>query len=267
MDPITQFKDNQRKAWATFAPTELYTSQAAAKLVAFAQLKPGERVLDVACGTGVVALTAARGGAQVTALDLTPELIVRARENAAIMGVDVAWHEGDAEALPFPDASFDVVLSQFGHMFAPRPEVAVREMLRVLRPGGVIAFSTWPPELYTGRLFSLVGRYLPPPPPGISPPPPWGNPDVVRERLGAGVTDVVFDRAVMRASNLSVQHVRSFLERSVGPVMRVAEMLASEPQRLADFRRELDALTSLYFDTTENVLRQDYLMTRALKVR
>ena len=107
-----------------------------------AKVKAGQRVLDVACGTGVVAVTAARAGAIVTALDLTPELLVRARENSKIAEVNVDWHEGDVEKLPFENAAFDVVLSQYGHMFAPRPEIAVAEMLRVLKPGGTIAFST-----------------------------------------------------------------------------------------------------------------------------
>src|SRR4029079_8419210 len=101
---------------------------------------------DVACGTGVVSVTAARAGATVSGLDLTPELLERARENARIGSFDVEFREGDVEALPFGDAEFDVVLSQFGHMFAPRPQVAIAEMLRVLKSGGTIALSTWPPE-------------------------------------------------------------------------------------------------------------------------
>ncbi|HEX5062558.1 MAG TPA: class I SAM-dependent methyltransferase, partial [Kofleriaceae bacterium] len=260
MDALAQFKENQKKAWSTFAPTEVYTCQPAARLVTFAQIKAGQRVLDVGCGTGVVALAAARTGAHVTGLDLTPELIVRARENAALAGAEINWHEGDAEALPFGDASFDVVVSQFGHMFAPRPDVATREMLRVLKPGGTIAFTTWPPELWTGRMFALVGRYLPPPP-GVSPPPQWGVVEIVRERLGAAVTDLVTDRGTLRAPYLSVQHVRAFMEVNVGPVMRILQTFANEPARIAEFRRELDLLTAQYFETTENVLRQDYLLT------
>ncbi|MGE0870343.1 MAG: class I SAM-dependent methyltransferase [Kofleriaceae bacterium] len=266
MDPIAQFKDNQKKAWSTFAPTEVYTARPAARLVAFAQIRPGQRVLDVACGTGVVALAAARAGAGVTGLDLTAPLLAHARENAAIMGAEIDWHEGDVEALPFADASFDVVVSQFGHMFAPRADVATRELLRVLKPGGTIAFATWPPELFTGRTLSVIGKYLPPPP-GISPPAQWGEPDVIRERLGASVVDLVFDRGTLCAPFLSVQHVRTFLERNVGPVMRIVQTFANEPTRLAEFRRELDALTAQYFEPTENILRQDYLLTRAVKTR
>jgi SAM-dependent methyltransferase len=262
MDAIVQFKENQKKAWSTFAPTEIYTCQPAARLAVFAQIKSGQRVLDVGCGTGVVALAAARMGARVSGLDLTPELLARAKENASIGNVEIDWHEGDAEALPFGDGEFDVVVSQFGHMFAPRPEVATREMLRVLKPGGTVAFTTWPPELWTGRMFALVGRHLPPPP-GVSPPPQWGIIDTVRERLGAAVTDLVFDRGTLRSPYLSFQHVRVFMEQNVGPVMRIVQSL--EPAKLTEFRRELDALTAQYFEPTENVLRQDYLLTRATK--
>ncbi len=132
----------QREGWALFAPLETFTTMTAARLVSYAQVRAGQSVLDVACGTGVVALTAARAGATVRGLDLAPALLERARENAALAGVEIEFREGDAEALPCADASFDVVLSQFGHIFAPRPEVATAELLRVLKPGGTIAFST-----------------------------------------------------------------------------------------------------------------------------
>ena len=139
-------------------------------LVRYARVTGGQAVLDVGTGTGVVAITARNTGARVTALDLTPALLAQARESAGVAGHDdIAWHEGDAEALPFPDASFDVVLSQFGHMFAPRPEIALGEMLRVLKPGGTIAFATWPVEQLIGRMFSLNAKYVPPPQGVVSP--------------------------------------------------------------------------------------------------
>jgi SAM-dependent methyltransferase len=223
------------------------------------------RVLDVACGTGVVAITAARGGAKVTALDLTPELLAVARANARLAGVDIDWHEGDVEQLPFDAAAFDVVVSQYGHMFAPRPDVAVGEMLRVLKPGGTIAFSTWPPDSFVGQMFALVGTYLPPPPQGAAPPPLWGEPAVIRERLGAAVRDIRFDRAVMEVPALSVQHYRDTSERASGPMVRLVESLgATDPAKLAALRKEYDALVSEYFE--DNMLRQHYLMTRATKV-
>ena len=167
MDPIAQFKEGAKQGWSIFAPLEMITGSVAPRLVKYAGVERGREVLDVGCGTGVVALTAARSGAKLTGVDLTPELLARARENGAIMGLDVAWQEGDAEALPFADAKFDIVVSQFGHMFAPRPEIATKEMLRVLKPGGTIAFSTWPPELFVGQSFVLVSRYAPPPPAGV----------------------------------------------------------------------------------------------------
>src|SRR5258705_13849608 len=123
-DPLARFKEAQREGWAHFAPLEAITTPAAAELVRRASPRAGQRVLDVGCGTGVVAVTAARLGARVTGLDLTPELLERARENARIASVEIEFREGDVEALSFEDAKFDVVLSQFGHMFAPRPEIA-----------------------------------------------------------------------------------------------------------------------------------------------
>ncbi|MGH7268244.1 MAG: class I SAM-dependent methyltransferase [Candidatus Rokuibacteriota bacterium] len=264
MDALAEFKAAQRQAWAHFVPFELQTSAPAARLVAFAGVQAGQRVLDVACGTGVVAVTAGRRGAHVTGLDLTPELLQRARENAAVAEVQVEWHEGDVESLPFGDGVFDAVVSQFGHMFAPRPEVATREMLRVLRPGGRIAFSTWPPELCVAGIFTLLGRYLPPPPPFVSPLAEWGEPTIVRGRLGAGVTDLVFDRAAMLFPTLSPAHYRRFFEVNAGPVLRLVQTLQREPARLAAFRREFDEITARYLQ--DNVVRQDYLLTRATKL-
>jgi SAM-dependent methyltransferase len=264
MDALAEFKAAQRQAWASFIPFELATSTTAPRLVAFAGVQGGQRVLDVGCGTGVVAITARRRGAQVTGLDLTPELLQRARENAAVASVDVEWREGDAEDLPFGEGAFDVVLSQFGHMFTPRPDVVTGEMLRVLRPGGLLAFSTWPPELCIGRIFTLAGRYLPPPPAFVSPPAQWGDPAIVRERLGGAVTELVFDRAVMRFPALSPTHYRVFFEGNAGPVLRLVQTLQGEPARLAAFRREFDEIVTQYF--ADNIVRQDYLMTRARKV-
>jgi len=264
MDALVQFKESQKQGWAHFIPLEMWTTAAAARLVKHAGVRAGERVLDVACGTGVVAVTAARLGAQVTGLDLTPELLQRARENAKIADVEIEWHEGDVEQLPFNDAAFDVVLSEYGHMFAPRPEIAVGEMLRVLKPGGTIAFSTWPPELFVGRTFLLVARYMPGPPPPFPPPPLWGVPDVVRERLGASVTNLTFDRATMSVPVLSPQHHRIMFERTAGPVLKLVDMLsATDPARLEAFRREYEALVAEYLDL--NLVRQDYLLTRARK--
>jgi SAM-dependent methyltransferase len=265
MDPFESFKTTQKQGWVHFTPFEVITTPCAARLVKRAGVSSGQRVLDVACGTGVVSVTAARLGARVTGLDLTPELLDRARENARIARVEIDWHEGDVEKLPFGDAAFDFVLSEFGHIFAPRPEVALGEMLRVLKPGGTIAFSTWPPELFVGHMFALTASYLPPPPPGVAPPPLWGDPNIVRQRLGPAVKDVLFDRATMLVPALSPSHQRVAAEKSSGAMFRlVAELEGSDPAKLEQFRREYDALASEYFE--DNILRQDYLMTRATKI-
>jgi SAM-dependent methyltransferase len=265
MDPFESFKAAQKAGWAHFAPLEAFTTSAAAQLVKHAKVRAGQRVLDVGCGTGVVAVTAARLGAHVTGLDLTPALLERARENSHIAGVKIDWREGDIENLPFDDGAFDVVLSQFGHIFAPRPEVATSQMLRVLKPGGTIAFSTWPPELFTGRMFMITARYAPPPPPGVAPPPQWGDPGIVSQRLGSAVKNIVFDRATMLVPALSPQHFRTRLERSAGPLIKLVESLsAGDPEKLTAFRREYDALIEEYYE--ENTVRQDYLLTRASKI-
>jgi SAM-dependent methyltransferase len=265
-DPFAKFKEAQREGWASFTTVEVMTTPPAAKLVKFAQVGPGQRLLDVGCGTGVVAVTAARQGAKVSGLDLTPNLLERARENAGIAGVDIEFVEGDAEALPYPDASFDVVLSQFGHMFAPRPAIAVEEMLRVLKSGGRLAFSTWPPELFTGRMFALVARYMPPPPPGAeapAPPPLWGDPNVIRERLGAAVKDLKFARDVLLAPALSLQHFRAAQEKTIGPLRKLVPLLHSDPAKLAKLRGEFDDIAGDAYDG--NFIHMHYLMTRATK--
>ena len=265
MDALQQFKEAQKQGWAHFAPLQALTTPAAARLVRHAGIKSGQRVLDVACGTGVVAITAARLGARATGLDLTPELLEHARENSKIAMVEVEWHQGDAEELPFDNGAFDAVVSQFGHMFAPRPQVGVAEMLRVLKPGGTVAFSTWPPELSSAGCSTLVGRYAPPPPVGAPPPGQWGDPNVVRERLGSAVRDIVFDRAAILAPALSPQHNRLMLERTAGPVIKLVEALGSkDPAKLEAFRRECEALIAEY--SSDNAVRQDYLLTRATKV-
>lgn len=265
MDPIAQFKENAKRAWSTFAPTENMTSATAPRLVRHAGIERGSRVLDVACGTGVAALTAARLGAKVTGLDLTPELLARARENASLMGLEVDFHEGDVEQLPFADGTFDVVVSQFGHMFAPRSDVATKEMLRVLKPGGTIAFSTWPPEHFVGQMFALIGKYGPPPPPGVSPPAQWGDLSVVRQRLGSAVDEIVFGRDVMLVQVLSPQHHRVYMENNIGPLTKLVGALdASDPSKLRELRRELEEIAAASFH--DNHVRQDYLLTRAVKV-
>ncbi len=262
LDPYADLKQRQREMWSSFAPTAVFTTPSAAHLVSFAQVQPGEMLLDVGSGTGVVAITAARAGARVSAIDLTPELVEQAKINGQIAKQpQIDWRVGDAEQLPWPDASFDVVLSQFGHMFAPRPEVTIAEMRRVLKPGGRVAFATWPPEHFVGRMFSFVGRNSPPPPAGAAPPPLWGAVPVITERLAKGFDAPFFERGTMTISALSLPHFREFMERSVGPIQKLVERLAGEPDKLQMIRDEFEAMAAPYY--RDNQMHQSYLLTRA----
>mgnify|MGYP001568336103 CR=1 FL=1 len=265
-DPVSEFKSRQRETWAlgNFADIAVFTTPVAGHLARFAGVSHGQSVLDVGTGTGVVAITARRKGAKVTGLDLTPSLLAQAKESAAVAGFDdIIWEEGDAEALPFQDASFDAVLSQFGHMFAPRPEVAVAEMLRVLKPGGTIAFATWPPEQLIGRLFALNAKYIPPPP-GFAPPVQWGDVSTVQQRLANKIRDIIFQRGVMGVPALSPRHARLLQEAKAGPFVRTVLALEKEPARLAAWRKEVDDLVGIYLH--DNIVHQEYLLTRAVKV-
>jgi len=264
-DPIALFKSKQRETWTmgNFGDMAVFTTPVAGHLVRYAKVAGGQAVLDVGTGTGVVAITARNAGAKVTGLDLTPALLEQAKESAKLAGHDdIDWHEGDAEALPFPDASFDVVLSQFGHMFAPRPEVAVSEMLRVLKPGGAIAFATWPGEQLIGRQFSLISKYVPPPQ-GVPSPVMWGDVTVVRQRLGDGVKRLHQERGIMAIPALTPKHLRLFQEAKAGPFIRAVQALQQDPAKLETWRKEMDEILGEYLQ--DNIVRHEYLLTRAIK--
>lgn len=259
-DPV---KMRQRELWASFAPMAVFTTPVAAHLVTFAGTVAGQRLLDVATGTGVVAITAARAGAQASALDLTPGLLEDARINAKIAGQDnIAWTEGDAEQLPYPDQYFDVVLSQFGHMFAPHADRTIAEMHRVLKPGGRLAFATWPSADLVGRMFALIGSHAPPPPPGVTPPGKWGDQAFIAERLGERFDDPAFERGTMWFPALSIPHYRVFVEHSIGPVQKLVDALSADEAQLSTFRQKFDAMVAPSF--ADNVVRLDYLLTRAV---
>lgn len=149
----------------------------------------GARVLDVACGTGNTALPLARRGCVVTGVDIAPNLLVQARERAAAEGLTITFDEGDAEQLPYPDASFDAVTTMFGAMFAPRPELVASELARVLKPGGLLAMANWNPASFSGDMFKVSSFHVPPPP-GIPPPILWGDEATVRQRLASGFTGI-----------------------------------------------------------------------------
>jgi len=182
---MEQIKASMRATWMAgdFGVVAKTISGAAEKFVERLPIVPGMRVLDVACGTGNAALPLARMGAVVTGVDIATNLLVQGRERAAAEGLAVKFDEGDAEQLPYADGSFDAVVTMFGAMFAPRPEVVASELARVLKPGGLLAMANWNPASFTGKMFK-VGSMHAPPSPGLAAPVLWGDEVTVRERLG-----------------------------------------------------------------------------------
>src|SRR3954454_24665662 len=197
-------------------------------------IEPGMAVLDVACGTGNAALPAARAGGRVTGLDFAAGLLDIARERAADAMLEIDFVEGDAQALPFEDASFDSVVSTFGHMFAPDHRRTADEMKRVLKPGGVIAVACWIPEGATGRMFRVTADLLPPPP-GGEPPALWGTEDHVREMWGDAVE---FERHEIVWKDESVESYARFMLDSFGPLLNAREILGEREGELDQAFRE-----------------------------
>jgi len=226
----TQIKAGAHKTWASgnFDDIAQLIWSVGAGLVDRIGVGAGEDVLDIAAGTGNAAIPAAERGAKVIASDLTPELFVAGRANAEEAGVELEWVEADAESLPFDDASFDVVLSTFGIMFAPRHEVAAAEAVRVLRPGGRFGFCCWKPDGRIGQFFQTIGKHMPPPPEGFVPPPAWGTREHVEELFdGLGVTLEFQDDAVDQHFD-SPEHALELFSEKFGPM--VMARAALEPQ-------------------------------------
>jgi ubiquinone/menaquinone biosynthesis C-methylase UbiE len=182
---LEQLKQRMRGTWMAgdFGQIAQYSAKGAEEFVNRLAISPGMRVLDVACGTGNLAIPAARRGAKVTGVDIAPNLLEQARQRAAEQGLPATFEEGDAEQLAYPDGQFDLVMSMFGAMFAPRPERVASELARVCRQGGTIVMANWTPEGFVGKTFILTGRYVPPPQ-GMPAPVLWGVENVVQERLG-----------------------------------------------------------------------------------
>jgi 2-polyprenyl-6-hydroxyphenyl methylase/3-demethylubiquinone-9 3-methyltransferase len=233
-------------------------------LVDAADIHPGHRVLDIGAGSGNAAIPAAATGATVVASDLTPELFTAGRRAAAGRGIDLDWVEADAEALPFPDGSFDVVLSCVGAMFAPRHQVVADEMLRVTRPGGTIAMINWTPTGFIGSLFATMKPFAPPPPPGASPPPLWGDEQHVRALFGDRVTDLDLRRQIVVMDHIGEPvSFREYWKRNYGPTIAVYRHASADPERLAHLDRDfLDLLTRW---NRNGVYEAEYLLVTARK--
>ena len=206
-------------------------------------IAPGCQMLDVACGSGQLALFAARDGINVTGLDIVPNLVQRAQARAQAEGLNARFLEGDAEALPFEDASFDVVASLIGAMFAPRPELVARELLRVCSPGGTIAMGNWTPEGFVGQMFKTFAKFIAPS--GMPAPVLWGDEKVVRERLGPGVSDLAMTRRYYSFDYpFPPADVVEFFRQYYGPTNRAFASLDEIAAR--KLRDELEALWSAH---------------------
>jgi ubiquinone/menaquinone biosynthesis C-methylase UbiE len=209
------------------------------ELVAACTISPGQRVLDVATGTGNVAIRAAQAGARVVASDLTPENFEAGRREAATVGVALEWVEADAEALPFADDEFDVVTSSAGAIFAPRHQTVANELLRVCRPGGTIGMINFTPEGLAGEFFGLFGRYAPPPPAGALLPVLWGSEDHVRELFGDRVASLdMTRREYLERSPGGPDDYVDFFKETFGPAVALQSLLGDQPERAAGFDRE-----------------------------
>lgn len=237
-------------------------------LVSAAGVSAGDRVLDVAAGTGNAAVPAALTGATVVASDLTPELLAAGRTAAEQHGVQLTWDEGDAEALPYADGAFDVVLSCVGVMFAPHHQQAADELLRVARPGGRIGLISWTPTGFIGELFRTMKPYAPAPLPGVQPAPLWGDEGHVRELFADRVIDVVARRQTVTVihGGTPAEWV-AFWKSVYGPTIAAFRGLADDPERTAALDRDLVALVTRH-DRGDATVTMDweYLLLTAFRV-
>jgi SAM-dependent methyltransferase len=238
---LTQLKATMKALWTAgdFGQIAAYNVKTAEEFVARTSIEPGARVLDVACGTGNTAIPAARAGGDVTGVDIAPNLLAQARERAAAENLPARFQEGDAEELAFRDAHFDLVISMFGAMFAPRPERVAAELLRVCKPGGKIAMANWSPDGFVGKSFQITSKMLPPPP-GVPSPLLWGDENVVRQRF-AGAASVSCSRQNLRfdfpfGSKEVVAHFRQYF----GPTKTAFARLDERGQ--AELARQLEVL-------------------------
>jgi ubiquinone/menaquinone biosynthesis C-methylase UbiE len=265
MTADSELKGRHRKMWASGdypSMVEMWLLPLGPALVEACGIAAGMRVLDVAAGTGNASIPAAKTGADVTASDLTPELLDVGRRRAEAEGVELAWAEGDAENLPFEDQSFDVVMSSIGAMFAPRHQDVADELVRVCRPGGTIGMLNWTPQGQVGALFRAMGPFAPPPPPGAQPPPLWGSEDHMKELFGDRVDFRTLERRVLEIT--AFEHPRDYGEHfkaCYGPTI-VAQANARSNGREAEFNEALGQFCDEWNRGTAEKARfeQEYLL-------
>jgi ubiquinone/menaquinone biosynthesis C-methylase UbiE len=262
-DEVTQLKERNRAVWEAGEWDEVadLVSDVGPRLLDRVGIDEGMDVLDVGTGSGgSVSIPAALRGARVVGSDLTSQHFEAARRRAADAGVEVEWVEDDAEQLPFDNASFDRVLSTFGHMFAPRHAPAAAELARVCRPGGVVGTCTWSQEGWAGEMFKTVGGYMPPPPDFAQPPSLWGNEEHVRETLEPHGLEIEFDRETVVFEKSSVEALMDFYEEKFGPMVTAKAALGD---RWSDLRADLIGLFDRFNTADDGSARVEaqYLVT------
>jgi ubiquinone/menaquinone biosynthesis C-methylase UbiE len=268
-DPATleRVKQGMQAAWSAgdFGQVAKYTAEEGVTFISRLPIRAGMDVLDVACGTGNLAIPAARIGARVTGVDIAENLLAQARARAAAENLNANFQYGDAEMLQFPDASFDVVVSMYGAMFAPRPEVVARELARVVRPGGLIAMANWTPEGFVGKSFAISGRIAPPP---VDLPKPvfWGMENIVKERFAAvGCSVETFRRLVHFKYPFPPAQVVEFFREYFGPT-KVAYSRLDDAGKAA-MTSEMEKLWIDHHDgpAGHSHVQAEYLEVRATK--
>ncbi len=267
---LAAIKAKQRATWESgdYGQVAHCIENIAEEFMARQPMRRGSQVLDVACGTGNLAVIAAQRGCQVSGIDIASNLLAQARARAAGAGLSIAFREADAEALPFAGDAFDLTMSMFGVIFTPQPALAAAEMRRVTKPGGQIALANWTPGGFIGRMFRVFKAHLPPPPVGVPSPMEWGNEATVQERLGEGFTDIRLTRriALMRYPFPPAETVE-FFRKYYGPTLRAFESLSEAGQ--AALRRDLVELQTRHNCTTipgHTEAAAEYLEVVATKV-
>ena len=249
-------KTKLKATWSAgdFGQIAKTTAPEAAEFIKRLNLQAGEKVLDIACGSGNLSIPAARCGAVVTGIDIVPNLIEQARERAAAEGLECRFEEGDAESLAFEDESFDTVVTMFGAMFAPRPEKTAEEMIRVCRAGGRIAMANWTPTGFTGQMFRIGAAFVPPP--KMPAPVLWGDEEVVRERLKDGIAGLEFNRRMLTfVFPFSPAEVVAHFRQYFGPTQKAFDALAGDAERQEALRRELENHWTKYNEATDGTTR------------
>jgi len=263
---LTAIKEKQQKTWASgdYAVIGNQLVIMGERLCEAVDVRSSQKVLDVATGSGNTAISAVRRHCDVTGLDYVPGLIEQARRRAEAEGMEITFEVGDAENLPYPDASFDAALSTVGVMFAPDQEKTAAELLRVTRPGGKIGLANWTPDGFIGNMFKTVGRHVSPPP-GIKPPPLWGTDERVRELFGGGIASLTTARRAYVFRYLSAEHLIETFRTYYGPMYKAFEALDADGQDA--FAKDLEELIHAWNTSGDEtvVVPSDYLEVVAVR--